>query len=210
MPRIEAANALSLSVLQAKHLPTLTSHPTFSDPKSGTTCTISLETSSSISNPDLESCFGLVESTSSADYASSSVGWSPAKKRREMRLPDLRYLLVRRTGSSEAAVQAFLSFMLTYEDGREVVYCYEIHVHASMRGCGVGRYLMGMMEAVGQSVGVEKAMMTVFVVNEKALGFYGALGYEEDEFSPKPRRLRGGVVKVPDYVILSKSLMPKD
>ncbi len=123
-----------------------------------------------------------------------------------MRLPDLRYLLVKASDQATASVEAFLSFMLTYEDGHEVIYCYEIHLCSSLRGCGLGGHLMRVMEAVGVEVGVEKAMLTVFVSNGGAIRFYAGLGYEEDEFSPKPRTLRNGVTKMADYVILSKGL----
>ena len=143
---------------------------------------------------------------------------------REMKLVDLRYLLVRRlsglssTASTSAGggsittmeiaaddVDAFLSFMLTYEDGYELIYCYEIHLSESSRGCGLGKHLMSVMERVGRKVGVSKSMLTVFLENESAVHFYERLGYEVDEFSPEPRRVRGRVIR-PDYVILSKSL----
>lgn len=66
---------------------------------------------------------------------------------------------------------------------------------------------MGMMEEVGKRAGVQKAMLTVFKANEAAGLFYERLGYREDEYSPRPRKLRGGIVKEPDYMILSKSLI---
>lgn len=140
----------------------------------------------------------------------SSIGWNPAAKRREMRLPDLRYLLLKtedpREKGKEGLVQGFASFMLTYEDGREVVYLYEIHLSSRLRGRGLGRKLVGVVEEVGRRAGVEKAMLTVFVVNEGARGFYEGLGYGVDEFSPRPRKFRSGEVKTCDYVILSKAL----
>lgn len=123
-----------------------------------------------------------------------------------MRLPDLRYLLVEPDDGGTGEVEGFLSFMLTYEDGREVVYCYEIHLSPALRGCGLGGHLMRMLEGIGWKVGVEKAMLTVFVANEGAIEFYSRLGYEEDEYSPRPRKLRNGIIKKADYVILSKRL----
>lgn len=103
-------------------------------------------------------------------------------------------------------VEGFCSFMLTYEDGCEVVYCYEVHLAPQARGLGIGKLLMGLVEGVGREVGVEKAMLTVFVENQGARRFYEGLGYEVDDYSPPARRLRGGVVKKPTYVILSKRL----
>ena len=130
-----------------------------------------------------------------------------------MKLPDLRYVLLKQTRGDESGnwsqgqdMEGFMSFMLTYEDGYEVIYLYEIHLSPQVQGKGLGKKLMDMMEEVGRKAGVEKAMLTVFKKNEAAVGFYEMLGYEVDEFSPRARKLRGGVVKEVDYMILSKSL----
>ena len=129
-----------------------------------------------------------------------------------MRLPDLKYILLRQRIKDKghdavSGLSGFLSFMLTYEDGHEVIYCYEVHFSPQLRGMGLGKRLMEMMEEVGKKAGVEKAMLTVFKANKAAIRFYERLGYEEDEYSPRPRKLRGGVVKEPDYMILSKPLV---
>lgn len=133
----------------------------------------------------------------------------------EMKSPDLRYLLIKKPALVEADsaennasedLIGFLSFMLTREDGYEVVYCYEIHLQSDFQGSGAGKTLMGIMEMVGKRAEVAKAMLTVFVENKGALKFYEKLGYVKDEFSPAPRNLRNGVMKYPTYLILSKSL----
>lgn len=176
----------------------------------------------------MAACFDLVRETSAADYRASAQGWCPGRKRREMRSGGLWYLLVVVVGGRDAVsggcgggedeegeggegrgevgVEGFLSFMLTVEDGVEVVYCYEIHLGERVRGKGVGRRLMGLLEEVGRRARVEKAMLTVFRRNERAVGFYEGLGYGVDEFSPRARKLRGGVVKEVDYLIMSKEL----
>lgn len=147
--------------------------------------------------------------TSSADYKASAAGWHAANKRREMRLLDLRYVLLG-LGKQDVGlcgeVYGFCSFMLTWEDGIEVIYCYEIHLDERLRGRGWGKRLMGLLEEVGRRAEVEKAMLTVFRRNEAAVRFYEGLGYEVDEFSPRPKKLRSGVVKEVDYSIMSKSL----
>jgi ribosomal protein S18 acetylase RimI-like enzyme len=96
--------------------------------------------------------------------------------------------------------------MVTYEDGKEVVYCYEIHMSPMARGRGLGGLLMGRMEGIGRLIGLEKAMLTVFKSNVAAREFYRKGGYEVDENSPQPRTLRNGTVKEWDYEILSKRL----
>lgn len=196
-----------------------------------TNYTMDIHSAQSIPAADFQACFNLIELTSSNDYMNSSIGWSPSKKRKEMRLPDMRYILLRpalipgrsdagqheggvdkapsegRTGAGkEGQVLGFLSFMVTYEDGKEVIYCYEIHLSPTLRGKGVGKHLITLYEEIGRRVGLEKAMLTVFKANTVARRFYERLGYDVDEYSPQPRRLRNGTVKEPDYLILSKGL----
>ena len=160
-----------------------------------------------LSKSDLNACLDVVENTSSNDYKSSSAGWSRAKKRKEMQLPDLRYIIIRKAHGGD--IMGFASFMLTFEDGYEVIYLYEIHLHRDLQGLGLGKQLMEMFEGAGSIAEVKKAMLTVFKANDKALRFYENLGYSEDDFSPRPRKLRNGIVKEPDYVILSKELSSK-
>jgi len=65
--------------------------------------------------------------------------------------------------------------------------------------------LLGFIETVAHNLPpISKVMLTCFVSNAEALGFYRRRGFERDDISPGPRRLRGGVVHEPDYVILSK------
>ncbi|KAL8837784.1 MAG: hypothetical protein Q9170_002402 [Blastenia crenularia] len=200
MPRIEDANILPLAAYRAKFLPS----PLTLEGPIRESHLIHFESSSTIFRDDLNACYKLVAASSADAYAASSVGWSPTKKRKEMKLPDLRYLLL--VNDIDSQVEGFLSFMLTYEDAHEVVYCYELHLVAWLQGQGLGRYLMGLMETVGSNAGVQKSMLTVFVENNAAINFYNKLGYTKDDFSPEPRTLRNGTVKMPTYVILSKSL----
>lgn len=138
--------------------------------------------------------------------------------------------------ASEDAIQGFSSFMLTTEAEAEdeceaeVLYIYEIHLVPPLRGLGVGKTLMEVMEGVGRRCGVQKSMLTVFESNGAAIKFYEGLGYKVDGCSPKPqsqsqsgevsgerevevgRRLRSGKVRDVGrevrrgYVILSKGL----
>ena len=64
---------------------------------------------------------------------------------------------------------------------------------------------MSLLASIARAIpGVEKTMLTCFTANEAALKFYKKLGYEKDEYSPEPKRLKGGKVLENDYVILSK------
>ncbi|KAL4913420.1 acyl-CoA N-acyltransferase [Aspergillus aurantiobrunneus] len=184
---------------------------------------LSIYTASTIPTPDLALCFKLIEETSSTAYKNSSMSWSPSEKRKEMKLPDMKYMVLRRRGASVVSdsdrdhkdhdpdskpgeFAGFLEFMVTYEDGYEVLYCYEIHLMPGVQGQGVGEELMGRFEKIGRAIGLEKAMLTVFKSNNRAITFYTRVGYTEDESSPQPRKLRNGTVKEADYLIMSKKL----
>lgn len=52
---------------------------------------------------------------------------------------------------------------------------------------------------------ITKVMLTCFVSNVRAMGFYHRQGFEVDEISPVARTLRGKAYE-PDYAILSKTI----
>lgn len=260
VPLVEQTNALSIDDFIAQYVTPqtqvedpakkdATDQPTPSQDQQQQDMTptphVDVYSAATISTADLEACLDLIEQTSSEAYSASPTGWSRTKKRKEMKLPDMKYLILRDTlnnssdssgqvpgekqsdindnnpsssppkesdepipssGTGSPNVLGFLSFMVTYEDGKEVLYCYEIHLSLAARGRGVGRLLMGQMEGIGRAVGLEKTMLTVFKSNEIARRFYDRLGYEVDEYSPRPRMLRNGTIKDVDYFILSKVL----
>lgn len=79
---------------------------------------------------DLTACLDMVDLTSGENYRNSSVGWDRDVKLKEMKSPDLRYILVK---DAAGAIAAFTSLMPTYEEGQPVVYCYEIHLLEQVR-----------------------------------------------------------------------------
>jgi ribosomal protein S18 acetylase RimI-like enzyme len=160
--------------------------------------------SQSLKAKELDACFDLIEETSSADYRAASQGWHPQAKREEMLEKDMRYILLRPT--DDERIVAFISFMLTTEEDEAVVYIYELHLSSGLRGTGIGKALIELVESVGRAVRVAVSMLTVFTANKHAEAFYRHLGYFEDASSPPVRKLRGGKVKRPEYLILSKSL----
>lgn len=63
---------------------------------------------------------------------------------------------------------------------------------------------MGILESVARHTPpITKVMLTCYTSNARARAFYGKLGFETDALSPQERRLRRGVVHVPDYIIMS-------
>jgi N-alpha-acetyltransferase 40 len=161
-----------------------------------------------------EACVALIELTSGSHYQASEKGWSKPRKLREMRHPAMKYMLLLpsplpltegedETGDPDHIV-GFLSFMITEEDGFEVIYCYELHLQPKLQGKGVGKRMMEVMEIIGDRIGLEKAMLTVFRSNVSALKAYGSWGYRVDEFTPEAKKFRDGTVKESSYLILSK------
>jgi len=168
-------------------------------------CTITFETARTSNKWFFNPCYNLIENTSRSNYESSSWGWHPKRKRKEMREPEMKYLLLKRTGSAEQSLDGFLSFMLTHDSTPSVpvLYVYEVHLQKDARGVGLGRHLMVLAEEIAKRVGVEKVMLTCFVSNNTAREFYVRQGYGPDECSPRERKTRNKTVK-PDYVIMSK------
>ncbi|KAF4472302.1 hypothetical protein FALBO_793 [Fusarium albosuccineum] len=195
---IEIANRISDEDFVKEYVkPSSDDWPQWTHPKNEAVFTLSLSLPAAMRHEDLEACFNLVNETSGADYRGSSLGWHPAEKKKEMRSPDLRYILVK---DGHDKIQGFTSLMPTFENYEPVVYCYEIHLKPELQGKFMG-YLMNVADNIAT---VEKVMLTCFVSNASGLKFYEKLGFSQDETSPRERKLRGGKVVTPDYVILSR------
>lgn len=79
--------------------------------------------------------------------------------------------------TTTSQIVGFLSFMITDEEGAEVIYTYELDIHPSYQKLGLGKRLMVIMEAFGDKVQVEKSMLTCFDSNVGARRFYEKIGY---------------------------------
>ncbi|KAL6919666.1 hypothetical protein FSHL1_003645 [Fusarium sambucinum] len=211
---IEIANNVSDDEFTKQYLKLSDGWPEWKHPQSEASFTLSLVRPTCMNDEDLEACYDLVDETSGTDYRNSSLGWHPATKKKEMRSPDLRYILVK---DRQDTVKGFTSFMPTFENHEAVVYCYEIHLKPELQGLtgirqrtGLGKQLMSYYMDVAENIpSIEKAMLTCFVSNKSALKFYEKLGFIKDDYSPRERKLRGGKVVVPDYVILSRPTAAK-
>ncbi|KAF1954038.1 acyl-CoA N-acyltransferase [Byssothecium circinans] len=168
-----------------------------------------------LSPTDLEACLNIVKYTSYDDYKRSSTGWNERKKKEEMADPEMTYLLIRADSTShetfaptlDTDILAFTSFKFEFDDppytSRPVIYIYEVHVGEKLRGRGLAKYMVWCIEAMADTRGISKTMLTVYVSNEAAIKAYKRLGYTRDEASPPDRKMRGRVIKA-DYMIMSK------
>lgn len=117
---------------------------------------------------------------------------------------------------SKSNVIAFVSFVLTFEEGL-VLYLYEIQILPDYQGQGLGKTLIDSFHQLapmhreglvidGLDISdLEGTKLTVFSDN-KALNWYQMLGYELAEESPTDKKLRGGKVIKPDYYILFRKV----
>lgn len=66
---------------------------------------------------------------------------------------------------------------------------------------------MGYLAVIASKIPeVQKIMLTVFLCNERAIKFYKDIGFDKDEYSPRPKRLRNGTLVEADYMIMSKAV----
>jgi N-alpha-acetyltransferase 40 len=222
---IAKANSLDPNTFTRTHIPddkhTFT---TTKDGKRAYTCTF--RRTQDLSAREKEACFQIVKETSQADYSShAEEGWDEDHKKAEMSESDMRFILVREVLHAkdkesrsdtpttnledvDDTILGFTSFKLELDPDNAIpqVYIYEIHLKPSARGLGLGKHLMYLNECMARNVGLKKSILTVFTCNEDAEKMYRWMGYVEDECCPKTRKLRGGKVVRPKFLILSKAL----
>lgn len=101
------------------------------------------------------------------------MGWNKQDKLDEMDDPDLVYFAIR---DEQTKLLAFVSYMHTTEDDREVVYLYELQVIKESQGKKLGKQLMDIV--IEESLTTHKPiMLTVFLMNSRAIAFYAKLGF---------------------------------
>lgn len=94
-----------------------------------------------------------------------------------------RYILVRH--SSNRSLAAFVHFRFDIEDSVEVLYLYEIQLEKNVRGRGLGRYLMSLLETIAFHYNMKRIVLTVLKSEEKVVKFYSSLQYEIESYSPE-------------------------
>ena len=86
----------------------------------------------------------------------------------------------------KSQVLGFMSWQVDFEGGDVVIYwyspsspsnlSYELQLDESVRRMGLGAQLIRILESLGQKLGVQKVMLTVFTVNLTATTFYTRQG----------------------------------
>ncbi|WVN85141.1 uncharacterized protein L203_100283 [Cryptococcus depauperatus CBS 7841] len=206
----------------------------------GNPYSIVLLSSSHLSRETKEILFTILDQNMYLLQSKSSFPYTKTEKMAEMFDSDSRFLLLfnshiditsqscplhdpslKRSGSWQKGgeIAGFAEFRFDTEEtlsdrDAEVVYLYEIQFLQTMRGQGIARKMMGIVEEIGKRAEMEKVMLTCLKSNQGALEFYKKLGYEPDEIDlTRLDQERSGSdngdkaedIEV-DYVILSKSL----
>jgi len=87
-------------------------------------------------------------------------------------------------GDNNRSLVAFAAFRFEFENGHNILYCYDLQVSEASRRHGLGRALMNHLATIGADFGLDNIMLTVFKANTRALKFYNGLGFEMDQNSP--------------------------
>ncbi|KAF9270283.1 acyl-CoA N-acyltransferase [Marasmius fiardii PR-910] len=133
-------------------------------------------------------------------YLDSSSGWNPEDKKEEL-FDSLSRFIILNNGDATAA---YTMFRFEYEEGFNLLYCYELQIQESYQRKGLGKFLMNTLDSIAGKWKMDEIVLTVFKANVSASRFYKALGFSVDPSSPTDEDLEElGIV---DYEILSKSV----
>ncbi|THV04877.1 hypothetical protein K435DRAFT_146510 [Dendrothele bispora CBS 962.96] len=115
-------------------------------------------------------------------YIHSSFGWKPEEKKKELFDTLSRFILLSSGQTEEVA--GFCMFRFEYENGDDILYCYELQISRSHKRRSLGRYMIDSLSAIGAALKMDKIMLTVLLANSEARGFYKAMGFTLDPTSP--------------------------
>jgi len=143
-----------------------------------------------LSEEQFDETFALLENNMKSMYEASSWGWNEKEKKQEMREDNARYLLVydptTTTATSSESLVAMCHFRFDVDDDVEVLYCYEVQLHHSVRRKGLGKFLMQILELMGVKSKMKKVVLTVFKHNTNAVHFFTQkMKYTVDDTSPQ-------------------------
>lgn len=129
-------------------------------------------------------------------YEESAWGWNEKQKFLEMTEDSAWYLIA---FTKDGNPIAFSHFRFDMDYGLPVLYCYELQLELECRSKGLGRFMLQILELMAFKSNMKKVVLTVFLHNLNAVGFFKNLGYSVDETSPEST-----LEDQFDYEILSK------
>eukprot|EP00794_Sanderia_malayensis_P019947 gene19947-21900_t len=172
--------------------------------RNGLDISFSCKKSTTMTKDEKDVTMNLTKRNMQTLYEQSSWGWNDADKEEEMMDERAWYLLAK---DQEDNVVAISHFRFDFDNDDEVLYCYEIQLEKRVRGKGLGKFMLQILELIGFRAKMKKVMVTVFKDNTDAVQFFNNLKFIVDETSP--RYYDPMSPDYYDYEILSKSLMKK-
>ncbi|XP_026808726.1 N-alpha-acetyltransferase 40 isoform X1 [Rhopalosiphum maidis] len=127
--------------------------------------------------------YSMIKDNMMEAYKKCPWGWDGKKKRAELFHKDARYILVRH--SSDNSLAAFVHFRFDIENLIEVLYLYELQIEKNVRGKGLGRYLMTLLETMAFHYKMKRIVLTVLKSDVNVVKFYFSLQYEIESYSPE-------------------------
>lgn len=153
--------------------------------------------SSRLPKEQLEWMFTLSNDNMGSFYELSGYQYNPVDKRRELRTPTSRYIIVK--NSSSMAI-GYCHYQFDVYNGFAVLYCYEIQVDKEYQSKGIGTALLSILQLLAKRALMDKIVVKVFGSNDGSLSFFYKLGFSSDGPCSDPEQDQ-------DFLILSKSLL---
>ncbi|KAJ8907532.1 hypothetical protein NDN08_007643 [Rhodosorus marinus] len=127
--------------------------------------------------------FSMVELNVKEFYGDS---WSPREKQRELKSDHAQFIFVRVVlilfpaldlhEDDRGVRDGFASFRFCVEDDEAILYIYELQVDEKVRGKGIGKHMLKLLEEVAAHMKMSKVILTVHKSNERAIAFYRSQG----------------------------------
>ncbi|CAJ0575589.1 unnamed protein product, partial [Mesorhabditis spiculigera] len=163
---------------------------------SGSTITFETAWATAISDADHEWIFDLFRRNMRKLYEQSEWGYDEVSKKQELTATTARFIIAR---DQKGQPLGYVHYRFDLDQGRRVVYCYELQIEPTFQGLGAGTHFIKALEEVARKTDMLYVMATVFKHNTKSLDFFHKHGYVTDEMY---RQEEDEV----DYVILSKPI----
>jgi len=175
----EAALAVKNADLVENHLVSLLAFQKYA--RNDLELTIDCKLVKYLSEDEFNVAFKLINDNMKSLYELSSWGWNDKGKKEEMMEDNARYLLA---SNPDGKIVAMSHFRFDVDDDVEVLYCYEIQLSEEVRGKGLGKFFLQILELMAMKAKMKKVILTVFKANTRAVNFFTKMKYTIDETSP--------------------------
>ncbi|KAK3673678.1 hypothetical protein LTR78_006583 [Recurvomyces mirabilis] len=155
---------------------------------------IDIKGGTTLTQGELKALFELLEDDSRDDYEDAMGSWDDKVLKRDIKDPQSKNLVVRRQSArGNKKPEGFLSFVIRHEwDSTNYVSVLRInhfYLAQSLRGMGVGRHLLQVIESVAEEAEVERLFVRCFEANQESIEFFEHMGYVKDTSIQDDRKM---------------------